>query len=267
MERSGYVIRGGVEGRERLRILARVMQPTTRTLLERAGVRPGMACLDVGCGGGDVTFDIARLVGPAGRVVGIDMDATQIDLASHEATDAALGHVEFRVSQVGDSDGDSDFDVVYTRFVLTHLTDPAGALAWMLGRVRPGGCVVVEDVDFTGHFCHPESAAFRRYLELYTRVVRGNGADPDIGPRLPGMLLDSGCRGVKMNVVQPAGYDGEVKLIAAITMENILGAVLAEGVASQDELDQVVGELYAVARDGRTVMSLPRVVQAWGRRA
>jgi 2-polyprenyl-3-methyl-5-hydroxy-6-metoxy-1,4-benzoquinol methylase len=68
-ERYHYIIRGGVEGRERLRVLARVMRPTTLNLFDRVGIRPGMACLDVGCGGGDVTFELADLVGPKGRVV------------------------------------------------------------------------------------------------------------------------------------------------------------------------------------------------------
>jgi hypothetical protein len=57
------------EGRKRLRVLAHVMRPTTLNLFDRVGIRPGMACLDVGCGGGDVTFELADLVGPKGRVV------------------------------------------------------------------------------------------------------------------------------------------------------------------------------------------------------
>ena len=69
-----------------------------------------------------------------------------------------------------------------------------------------------------------------------------------------------------MNVVQPAGFDGEVKLIVAITMENIADALLGERLASQEQVDGIVDELYAQASDGRTVMSAPRVVQAWGSR-
>ena len=61
-----YVIRGGSDGRERLRILARVVRPTTLSLLDRVGLEPGASCLDLGCGGGDVSFDLARLVGPTG---------------------------------------------------------------------------------------------------------------------------------------------------------------------------------------------------------
>lgn len=174
MGHSHYVIRGGVEGRERLRILARVMRPTTRSLLERVGLQPGMTCADIGCGGGDATCEIGRMVGPVG-----------VPSASTAA----------------------EFDVVYARFLLTHLSDPASLLAQMLGLVRPGGAVVVEDVDFRGHFCHPESPVLWRYVDLYSQVVRRRGADPDIGPRLPGLLLDAGCRSVEMNVRR---HDGSV---------------------------------------------------------
>ena len=90
MESQSYVIRGATEGRERLRILARVMRPTTLSLIDRAGIAQGTACLDVGCGGGDVTLELA---------------------------------------DVHDTVGEAIFDVAYARFVLTHLSDPAAALA------------------------------------------------------------------------------------------------------------------------------------------
>src|SRR5262245_45349242 len=95
MAEGSYIIRGGVEGRERLRLLSRILRPTTLALFDRAGVRPGMCCVDVGCGGGDVTLDLARLVGPTGRVVGIDIDAVKLDLARQEATANAISNVEF----------------------------------------------------------------------------------------------------------------------------------------------------------------------------
>src|SRR5262249_36132350 len=131
---------------------------------------------------------------------------------------------------------------------------------------RPGGAVVVEDIDFTGHFCHPDCPALWRYVAFYTQAARRAGGDPHIGPRLPGMLLDAGFERVQMNVVQPAGVGGGVKLVNRITMENIADAVLAAGLATSAEVDQVLAELYEAARDSRTVMSLPRVVQAWGYR-
>jgi SAM-dependent methyltransferase len=267
MRETHYIIRGGLEGRERLRLLARVMRPTTLGLLDRIGLRPGMRCLDVGCGGGDVTFELARIVGPEGGVVAIDMDETKLELARHEAAARQLGNVEFRRSQIGADELGPEFDVVYARFLLTHLKDPVGALATMRPALRPGGVLVVEDIDFSGSFCHPDSAAFRRYVELYTLAARRGGGDPNIGPRLPGLLTDVGLAGVGMHVVQPAGIEGEVKLVNPVTLENIADAVLAAGLASRAELEQIIAELYEAARDTRTVLSLPRIVQAWGYQA
>jgi len=260
-----YVIRGGAAGRERLRILGRVVQPTTRALLERAGVQAGLSCLDVGCGGGDATFELAQMVGPTGRVVGLDMDATKIELARREATQRQLEHVAFHVADAAEDRG-GEFDVVFSRFVLTHLPDPLATLTHMVRRLRPGGLAIVEDIDFRGHFCHPDNWAFRRYVELYIETVRRRGADANIGPRLPSLLRAAGCDGVAVQVVQPAGLTGEVKLIAAITMENIADAVLAEQLATHAEIDRLVDELHAIAADDQTLISLPRIVQAWGRR-
>ncbi len=264
MEKSDYVIRGGIEGRERLRILSRVMRPTTLDLLRRAGIRPGMACLEIGCGGGDLAFDMARMVGPAGRVVGTDIDEKKLELASQEAEEQQLNNVEFRLTDITESEPGKAFDLVHARFVLTHLANPAQALARMRGALRPGGVIVVEDIDFRGYFCHPESMALWRYVELYTETVRRKGADANIGPRLPALLIETGFENVRLNVVQPAGTDGEVKLITPLTMQNIARAVLAEGLASPAEVDQLVAELYEFAHMPGSVGCMPRVVGAWG---
>src|SRR5262249_56923017 len=101
--------------------------------------RPGMTCREVGCGGGDVTREIARLVRPSGRVLGIDIDETKIELARCEVAESKLAGIEFRVAGLGRSEWSEEFDVVYTRFVFTHLSDPAAALAWIRARLRPGG--------------------------------------------------------------------------------------------------------------------------------
>lgn len=262
-----YIIRGGVAGRERLRLLGRVMRPTTLGLFQRVGLRPGLQCLDVGCGGGDVTIDLAGIVGAEGTVLGVDLDETKLTLARDEAAAQQCANVEFRRWDVEAGDLAQEFDLVYARFLLTHLRDPLGALGKLQQALRPGGSVVVEDIDFTGHFCWPDSRAFHRYVELYTQAAQRAEGNPNIGPHLPGMLLDLGFEKVQMNVVQPAGLEGEVKLVSPLTMENIADTVLEAGLASQGEVDQVITELYDFARNPRTVMSLPRIVQVWGYRA
>jgi ubiquinone/menaquinone biosynthesis C-methylase UbiE len=261
-----YVIRGGIEGHERLKILSRVMHKSTTSVFDRVGISDGMMCLDFGCGSGDVTIELARRVAPNGRAVGADIDAAKIDLARDEAEKLRVPNVEFRKIDIRDCPASSEFDVVYSRFLLTHLSDPASAVQSFFHHLKPGGLLIVEDIDFSGYFVYPESRAFRRYHELYCMAVRKRGGDPDIGPRVPLLLKKSGFVNIDVAVVQPVGLEGEVKLLNPLTMENIAETVVHEMLATREEVEDLVKELYHYAEDPGTIAGTPRVVQAWGRR-
>ena len=153
---------------------------------------------------------------------------------------------------------------MYARFVLTHLADPEAGLAAMVRALRPGGRLVVEDIDYDGAFSHPASDASRRHNELYTQAALRNGGDPYIGRRLPMMLVEAGVERVTASIAQPAGIEGEVKLLPPLTVENIKAMVVKHGVASDDEVDAVVDELYVIAGDSTTFVATPRIVQVWG---
>lgn len=264
-DQRDYVLRGGDHGAERLRLLASVKWPSTQPLLQRAGLRVGMRCLDVGCGIGAVTLRMAEAVHPEGRVTGIDFDARCIGLAQLEAEQLGL-KVEFRTGSASDLADRSEYDLVFSRFLLTHLPEPERALESMVLAARPGGVVVVEDIQFTGHFSHPPCPAFDRYVALYQDVVRHKGGDPNIGPRLLGMLLDAGLTDVELEVIQPSYWYGPGKQIAAVTMEHIREAVVTAGLASEAEVTSVVDEIKSFADDPRTLLSLPRIFQVWGTR-
>ena len=83
---------------------------------------------------------------------------------------------------------------------------------------------------------------------------------------LPSLLRATGLSDVRMNVVHPAGFEGEVKLIAPITLEAIADAVMGADLCATEELNQTVDDLYAFAADEGSVLSTPRVVQVWGRK-
>src|SRR5918911_945773 len=129
-----YVLRGGRAGAERLRLLNRVKWPTTEPLLRAAGLRAGMSCLDVGCGSGDVTLKMAALVGAEGRVVGVDRDQTILQLARQEADKEGLP-VSFRRLEAEGLADESAYDLVFARYLLSHLPRPQRAVA----RMKEGG--------------------------------------------------------------------------------------------------------------------------------
>jgi len=263
---SHYIIRGGLQGRERLRVLSRVMEPVTGGLLSRIDMRPGARCLDVGCGGGDVSLQLASLVGDGGEVVGVDMDPSKLDFARQEAAEAGVDNVDYRELRVEDLDEHEAFDLAYARFLLTHLPDAEEGLRGMIAATRPGGTVVVEDVDMTGRFCHPPSPAFDRYEELYCTTARARGGDPDIGRRLPLMFLDTGLVNIGVRIEQPLGFDRDIKLMTPLTLETVADAIVAESLATQEEIDALIDDLYALVADPRTILTFPRVVQVWANR-
>ena len=258
---TNYVIRGGEEGRARLRIIAQVLWPTTERLLVTAGIAPGMKCLDVGCGGGDVSFAMARLVGSSGSVAGIDLDETKLQLARDEAAREGLRNVDFRNSNVEILADESAYDLVYSRFLLSHLRDPAAALRRMVRAAKPGGAIVVEDIDHSGVFGHPRSSAIERYVRLYNEVVRQRGADPEIGPRLPGLFREVGLPDPRVTLAQPVFTKGEGKRVNQITLDNIRPAVVATGLATDAEIIALIAELDAFAEDPDTLVGFPRVYQ------
>jgi len=144
-------------------------------------LRPGDRLLDVGCGPGTLTVDLARAVSP-GEVVGIDIAATVVAEAAGGAASAGVTNVSFRVGdfrQAGLEPG--SFDVVHAHQVLQHLSDPVGALATMADLTRPGGIVAVRDADYGGFIYEPADGTLDRWREVYSSVARRNGGEPDAG--------------------------------------------------------------------------------------
>ncbi len=164
------MLRGGQWGYERLELLARIRRPDTAELFRTAGIRPGMRCLDLGCGGGEVTFDLARLVWPTGSVVGIDMDESLLALARLAIPAQGVSNVEFVAADVTGWDDPDAYDVVYSRFLLQHLSSPVDMLRRMWRAVRAGGVIAVEDADFDGLCCDPDNSGFGFYQTMYPRV-------------------------------------------------------------------------------------------------
>ena len=265
--RQRYAIRGGKEGKERLDLLARVILPTTKQLLDRVGLIKGMKCLDVGCGGGHAAILMARIVGPEGRVIGTDTDAEILALAREDAEVAKVANITFQQLDACACSWREEFDMAYARFLLSHLNTPEKCLRAMVEACTPGGTIVIEDTDFEGSFCYPICAAYERYKELYQKLVQLRGGDSNIGPKLPALLRRAGLEGVELNVVQPVHIHGEGKLMAPITMARISDAVTAEGLATEGEVQHILTELNRAAVDSETVISLPRIVQVWGKRA
>ena len=152
------------------------------------------AVLDVGCGPGTITVDLARHV-PDGRVVGVDRSAEIVEQARSHASVAGVANVSFEPADVYRLPfADGTFDAVHAHQVLQHITDPVAALREM-GRVcRPGGIVAAREADFGGMRWYPAHPGLDAWMTLYQRVARSAGGEPDAGRMLHAWARAAGLR-------------------------------------------------------------------------
>ena len=145
---------------------------------------PGVRVLDIGCGPGTITADLAELTAP-GRVTALETHDGALDLARAEIARRGLGNVDFAVGDVLALDlPDDSFDVVHAHQVLQHVGDPVTALREMRRVTRPGGIIAVRDSDYAAFTWFPQLPELDEWMALYQKVARGNGGEPDAGRRL-----------------------------------------------------------------------------------
>ncbi|MET8405307.1 methyltransferase domain-containing protein [Streptomyces sp900116325] len=212
-------------------------------------LRPGMAVLDVGCGSGTITADLAALVAP-GRVTAVDTSREILDRAAEVAAERGLDNIEFTTADVHGLDfPDDSFDVVHAHQVLQHVGDPVQALREMRRVCRPGGIVAARDSDYAAMAWYPEVPVMDAWLELYRRVARTNGGEPDAGRRL-------------LSWARQAGFTDITPSAAAWCFATPENRVWWSGLWA----DRTVGSVYAkLAVDGghATTAQLNDIAAAW----
>jgi ubiquinone/menaquinone biosynthesis C-methylase UbiE len=152
--------------------------------------------LDVGCGPGNITADLARHA-RAGRVTGIDRSPDVIEAARR---DHAADNLTFEVGDVYDlAFDDETFDLVYVHQVLQHLSDPVRALAEMRRVVKRGGVVAARDADYAAFAWAPSDPVLDRWMDLYHQITSHNHAEADAGRHLPAWARAAGFTDVEVS--------------------------------------------------------------------
>lgn len=252
--------------RKRLAGLESMLDPGTRRHLDAVGVSAGWRCLEVGGGGGSVVQWLCRRVGESGSVVATDLDTRFLD-ALDEPNLRALRH-DVRT----DALPEAYFDLIHSRLVLEHLPERNDVLRRLVTALRPGGWIVIEDLDTHALFADPPRL-FRyagdgttpsvQVWQGIVRVMQHAGYDGEFGYRLPGELLSLTLDDVGGEVRAPIFGAGSPSIAAhRFTFEHLRASLLELGVP-EDELAREIAALD----EPRMLFSLPSViVAAWARR-
>jgi SAM-dependent methyltransferase len=265
-EPGRYAFQNAARGqRERLKALEAVLDPGTVQQLGARGVGPGWACLEVGAGAGSIARWLAERVGPEGRVLATDLDPTAFG-------NVGAAHPWLTVTQhdlTTDPLPAASFDLVHARLVLSWLRNPDHALTRLLGALKPGGWLVLEELDFASVAPDPamdahSAALAARVLHAHTVVLaEHNGFDPAFGRRLHGLLQAAGLADIRavgrVSMWRGGEPGGE---LWRLTFEQLRQAMVDTGLV--DDLD--VDTAIALCRHGLSFMS-PVTMASWGKLA
>ena len=221
-------------------------------------LHPGLQLLDVGCGPGTITIDLAARVAP-GDVIGIDAAGSPLEAARVDAAAADVGNVTFQVADaMALPFEDASFDVVHAHQVLQHVPDPVGMLREMRRVCRPGGLIAARDSDYAAMTWHPAEPALTEWLALYEVTARASGGEPDAGRRLLAWAHQAGLTDVAASASAWCfATDGDRAWWGGLwsdraTKSTFAEQALAHGLADQADLDRIAAawRRWSVEPDG-----------------
>lgn len=265
---QAYPLGGSATEEERLIRQAIDCEPRTSALLDRIGIAAGWTVADVGCGPLGILHLLSERVGPQGRVVGLEREARFAARARAEVAARGLTNVEIVEGDARAIDlPKAAFDLVHERLVLVNVAARETMLAEMMALLRPGGRLILEEVDNVSWICHPAHPSWDAVLDAFHEVFQANGGDPFIGRRLRELLRAAGAHDIELATDVEVARPGEYRRTHLVSLlDSVRADVLAKGRLERDDLDQHRAALIAHLADPATVMIDKLRVQAWGRK-
>lgn len=208
-------------------------------------LEPGMEILDAGCGVGAIALDLAASVAPR-RVVGVDVDESQLEAARETAAERGLTNASFELGSAYELPfPDASFDVVYANTVLLYLREPVRALQELRRVLRPGGIAAVSDDDISTMVFSPDIPEMRLARDLFVRAVAHEGGNTSYSRHLRGLMLDAGFTRTRGFGLTPEVYGDEESTrwiadfaIGLFTAPSMADTVIEQGWATREQLDE-----------------------------
>src|SRR5262249_20224092 len=245
---------------ERQRLLARVMEPITKRLLDGLRLRPDSRCLDIGCGIGETTRLVARYLGPQSECTGIDQDAALIEVAQVGPSTGEL--LTFRVCDATKLPfEDETFDFVFTRYLLVHVQEALTFLREMIRVARKGAVVAAQEGDFMfNQCCYPDSWAYKRLNDIWGAVF----ANATVGRQLVALFREAGCRpaGAMADICIEPACSG-LKRLFRMPFEAVGPALLAKCLLNESDFNALCQEFLRVETDEAVVCISHPVITVW----
>ena len=226
-------------------------------------LQAGLDVLDAGCGVGSIALDLAPTIAP-GRIVGIDVDPEQIEVARATAAQRGIDNAEFATASVYELPfEDGSFDVVYANAVLFYLREPRRALIEFKRLLRPGGLAAVTDDDLETVVMSPDRPELQLGPRLFERAVAHEGGNARYSRHLRTLMLEAGFSRTEGIAHAPEVY-GDLErtrwfaefAVGLFSAPDMVKVIVDESWATRGELDALLDAL-------REWGDLPDAFAAW----
>ncbi len=237
---------------QRLSFQHRLWSETASAHWRRAGIAPGMTVLDLGCGPGFVTRDLAQLLGPTGRVIAIDASQRYIDFVNRTPAPPGAAPIDARVGDAHDPDiPPASIDAAYSRWVFTFLPEPGRAIAGVARALKPGATFSIHDYhQWEEIFWGPANDTMASVRRAVLSSYKAAGSDTRIGQKLPGLMRDAGLLVRDIFPIQMIGRPGDALWQWPRTyFKSFLPRLVAGGHMTEGERLAVEREWDALERD------------------
>jgi ubiquinone/menaquinone biosynthesis C-methylase UbiE len=195
---------------ERLIRQGRFINGMTEQFFRSSGIESGQRVLDVGSGVGEVALILSTLVGPSGKITGVERDGPSIERARSRLQDARVHNAQFVEADITAFSTQTLFDAVVGRYVLQFLPDPVAVLRSLSAMVKPGGIVAFQEASFAAFVALSDHLPLRsRCVRLMRDVAVESGVRVEMGPELYKAFQDAGLPAPAMRFDMPLGRDPE----------------------------------------------------------
>lgn len=263
---NDYVLGYASNEMKRLQIQALLFESSAKNSLIKAGLRPGMKCMDVGCGIGNISKLMSDMVGNKGTVLGTDIEKKYVKYCNNNIKSKNIKFVQDNILQTNISE---TFDIVYSRLMFVHLKDKLKAIKSMMRFTKKNGTVIIQELDHAPNswLSYPNKPCVEHLRKIYVKLIKKTGGDPLSGRKLYELFLDEGLKTelycdvpiLQMNQkpFNELGWRFAFSLKPHILSNNIM---------TKPQFEKLFDELKQISKDNMCFVTYARLFTVFGKK-
>ena len=249
LDKEKYSLSVGESDLKRMTMIGEIYMPYCEDFLFENGLAPGLQVADIGCGPGNVSLWLAEKVGEAGKVVSIDNSDEQLAILNKRILENEVCNISTYKTDIYEIDKIKErFDLIFCRFLFIHLSHPLLAMQKLKNLLKPGGSLIIAELDNSTWFSYPESVALMNDTALLCKVGIKKEADFCIGPKLFGYFRQANFNTINVKIAQPVLLDKQREYLI-LKCKAWANTYLEYNLIYTVDLERMIEGLYDIIND------------------